>query len=606
MFKEFCINIKQTPFNISRNQSPISASSSSKNLPKLLVIIFSRFLLKLADLIACRVAGDNNFNDLRLPGVIFPILYIDLRGEAKTFTPPSTDLLLTNESSSITSISLISLFTISTFISISFSFAFNASTQALAAATFLSETTSAPPAFSVKYLYSKLVIVIVVLFKLDGSRARTVDSIKFFRFSSALNSDNFTVFNSSITDCSCLSDNSISDSVFGISCFIFSISSNVISFSFLAVSDSARNWLTVMDKFDAIELAFSVVDVTDSNFNFPFKIFAFRVSIVKSRFSSSFSNRLISSCIALSSFLITSMDAIKLKPSLLISSSSASNASFSAFILCNKSRVLAWFLIVSHEPAEVKKQAEPKYRSVSSRTEVPKRIKPNRSAEAYQTEPKWKKAADLYRIWHKRHGLVDVTLGVKITRTQLDKILENFVKGDTSIARTIDTNQHISKNRGENIPIVQKQYNKLKREISPTLQVLTDLYGIRAWFLIVSHEPAEVKKQAEPKYRSVSSRTEVPKRIKPNRSAEAYQTEPKWKKAADLYRSYWPYRENWSCFCLVSTKKERQTRVLKQKTKESPLLKWRISFFEKRKKWGTDKRKSSCVLEKQIVVENMC
>ncbi|KAL4557140.1 hypothetical protein LXL04_035311 [Taraxacum kok-saghyz] len=61
-----------------------------------------------------------------------------------------------------------------------------------------------------------------------------------------------------------------------------------------------------------------------------------------------------------------------------------------------------------------------------------------------------------------------------------------------------------------------------------------------AWFLIVSHEPAEVKKQAEPKYRSVSSRTEVPKRIKPNRSTEAYQTEPKWKKATDLYRSYPP------------------------------------------------------------------
>ena len=45
--------------------------------------------------------------------------------------------------------------------------------------------------------------------------------------------------------------------------------------------------------------------------------------------------------------------------------------------------------------------------------------------------------------------------------------------------------------------------NIQKREISLTLQVLTNLHGIRAWFLIVSHEPAEVKKQAEPK------RTEV-------------------------------------------------------------------------------------------------
>ncbi|KAL4555898.1 hypothetical protein LXL04_038530 [Taraxacum kok-saghyz] len=33
----------------------------------------------------------------------------------------------------------------------------------------------------------------------------------------------------------------------------------------------------------------------------------------------------------------------------------------------------------------------------ASRTEVPKRIKPNRSTEAYQAEPKWKKVADLFK-----------------------------------------------------------------------------------------------------------------------------------------------------------------------------------------------------------------
>ncbi|KAJ9556796.1 LOW QUALITY PROTEIN: hypothetical protein OSB04_011410 [Centaurea solstitialis] len=59
-------------------------------------------------------------------------------------------------------------------------------------------------------------------------------------------------------------------------------------------------------------------------------------------------------------------------------------------------------------------------------------------------------------------GLADVILGIKITRTQnglvlsqthyVDKILEKFNQGDTSIARTpIDTSQHLSKNRGDSV-----------------------------------------------------------------------------------------------------------------------------------------------------------
>ncbi|KAD7117956.1 hypothetical protein E3N88_05224 [Mikania micrantha] len=59
-------------------------------------------------------------------------------------------------------------------------------------------------------------------------------------------------------------------------------------------------------------------------------------------------------------------------------------------------------------------------------------------------------------------GLADVILGVKINRTQnglvlsqshyVDKILEKFNAGDTSVAQTpIDTTQHLSKNRGEGV-----------------------------------------------------------------------------------------------------------------------------------------------------------
>jgi len=59
-------------------------------------------------------------------------------------------------------------------------------------------------------------------------------------------------------------------------------------------------------------------------------------------------------------------------------------------------------------------------------------------------------------------GLRDVILVVKITRTQIglvlrqthyvEKILEKFNQGDISIARTpIDTSQHLSKNREDNV-----------------------------------------------------------------------------------------------------------------------------------------------------------
>ena len=67
-------------------------------------------------------------------------------------------------------------------------------------------------------------------------------------------------------------------------------------------------------------------------------------------------------------------------------------------------------------------------------------------------------------------GLADVILGVRITRTQsglilsqthyVDKILENFAKGDTSIARTpIDTSQHLRKNRGDSVN--QVEYSRI-------------------------------------------------------------------------------------------------------------------------------------------------
>lgn len=67
-------------------------------------------------------------------------------------------------------------------------------------------------------------------------------------------------------------------------------------------------------------------------------------------------------------------------------------------------------------------------------------------------------------------GLADVILGVKITRTQnglvlsqthyVDKILEKFNQGDTSIARTpIDTSQHLSKNRGDSV--AQVEYSRI-------------------------------------------------------------------------------------------------------------------------------------------------
>ena len=67
-------------------------------------------------------------------------------------------------------------------------------------------------------------------------------------------------------------------------------------------------------------------------------------------------------------------------------------------------------------------------------------------------------------------GLADVILGVKIIRTQtglvlsqshyVDKILEKFNPGDTSVAQTpIDTSQHLSKNRGESV--AQLEYSRI-------------------------------------------------------------------------------------------------------------------------------------------------
>ncbi|KAJ9555710.1 hypothetical protein OSB04_010324 [Centaurea solstitialis] len=73
---------------------------------------------------------------------------------------------------------------------------------------------------------------------------------------------------------------------------------------------------------------------------------------------------------------------------------------------------------------------------------------------------------------HERYniGLANVILGIKITRTEnglvlsqthyMDKILENFNQGDTSIARTpIDTSQHVSKNRGDSV--AQVEYSRI-------------------------------------------------------------------------------------------------------------------------------------------------
>ena len=67
-------------------------------------------------------------------------------------------------------------------------------------------------------------------------------------------------------------------------------------------------------------------------------------------------------------------------------------------------------------------------------------------------------------------GLADVILGVKITRAEngltlsqthyVDKILEKFNSGDSSIARTpIDTSHHLSKNRGEGVE--QMEYARI-------------------------------------------------------------------------------------------------------------------------------------------------
>ncbi|KAJ9561704.1 hypothetical protein OSB04_006864 [Centaurea solstitialis] len=66
--------------------------------------------------------------------------------------------------------------------------------------------------------------------------------------------------------------------------------------------------------------------------------------------------------------------------------------------------------------------------------------------------------------------LSDVILGIKITRIQnglvltqipyVDKILEKFNQGDTSMARTpIDISQHLSKNSGDNV--AQVEYSRI-------------------------------------------------------------------------------------------------------------------------------------------------
>ncbi|KAJ0850834.1 putative RNA-directed DNA polymerase [Helianthus annuus] len=67
-------------------------------------------------------------------------------------------------------------------------------------------------------------------------------------------------------------------------------------------------------------------------------------------------------------------------------------------------------------------------------------------------------------------GLADVILGVKIIRTQeglvlsqshyVDKILEKFNSGDTSVARTpVDTSQHLKKNKGDGV--AQLEYSRI-------------------------------------------------------------------------------------------------------------------------------------------------
>ena len=67
-------------------------------------------------------------------------------------------------------------------------------------------------------------------------------------------------------------------------------------------------------------------------------------------------------------------------------------------------------------------------------------------------------------------GLVDVILGVKISRTSnglilsqahyIDKILEKFNKSDTNTVRTpVDMNLHLSKNTGEGVS--QLEYSQI-------------------------------------------------------------------------------------------------------------------------------------------------
>ncbi|KAD5802609.1 hypothetical protein E3N88_13969 [Mikania micrantha] len=76
-------------------------------------------------------------------------------------------------------------------------------------------------------------------------------------------------------------------------------------------------------------------------------------------------------------------------------------------------------------------------------------------------------------------GLADVILGIKINRTQyglvlsqshyVDKILEKFNEGDTSVAQTpVDTTQHLSKNRGEGV--AQLEYSRI---ISSLMYLMT-------------------------------------------------------------------------------------------------------------------------------------
>ncbi|KAL2486304.1 cysteine-rich RLK (RECEPTOR-like protein kinase) 8 [Abeliophyllum distichum] len=78
------------------------------------------------------------------------------------------------------------------------------------------------------------------------------------------------------------------------------------------------------------------------------------------------------------------------------------------------------------------------------------------------------------RLDMKDMGLVDVILGIKISRTSegivlsqshyMDKILDKFNKDDSGMARTpIDTSQRLSKNRGESI--FQVGYSRIIRSL---------------------------------------------------------------------------------------------------------------------------------------------